>query len=73
MTKITEEELIEKYKQTDDQSLVADLYKPYMSLVYGLCLKYLKNVSDSQDLTMQIFEKLMDKLLDKDVLNFRPW
>lgn len=70
---INDEALILLYKKNNDKAIIGTLFKRYGHIVYGVCLKYLKNVSDSQDLTMQIFEKLMDKLLDKDVLNFRPW
>ncbi len=71
--KINDEALILLYKKNNDKAIIGVLYKRYGHIVYGVCLKYLKNISESQDMTMQIFEKLMDKLLDKNVLNFRPW
>ena len=40
---LTDNELIAKYKKTGDGSLVGELYKRYSHLVYGVCLKYLKN------------------------------
>ncbi|MEQ8927609.1 MAG: sigma-70 family RNA polymerase sigma factor [Fulvivirga sp.] len=53
--------------------LLGELYKPYMHLVYGLCLKYLKNREESQDAVMQIFEKLVDAVKKHDIQNFKSW
>lgn len=44
-----------------------------MPLVYGVCLKYLKNRDDSKDAVMQIFEKLINDLPDYEILNFKSW
>lgn len=73
MTQLGEEELIEKFKETGDQKFVADLYQPYMPLVYGLCLKYLKNSSEAEDAAMDIYLNLLKKLKTHKVLNFKSW
>jgi RNA polymerase sigma-70 factor (ECF subfamily) len=65
--------LIEKYKATGDLDFLGRLYEPYMHLVYGVCVKYLKDREAARDATMQIFEKLVTELLRRDVENFRPW
>lgn len=44
-----------------------------MYLVYGVCLKYLKNRDDSQDAVMQIFEVLVTDLSRYEIRNFRSW
>jgi RNA polymerase sigma-70 factor (ECF subfamily) len=44
-----------------------------MSLVYGVCLKYLKNREDAKDAVMQIFEKLAASLLNHEVTYFKSW
>lgn len=44
-----------------------------MHLVYGLCLKYLKNRDDSQDATMAIYEQISQKLLTTEVKHFKSW
>lgn len=44
-----------------------------MHLVYGLCLKYLKNRDDSQDATMAIYEQISNKLLTTEVQHFKSW
>ena len=65
--------LIDRYKITGDPELVGQLYRGYMHLVYGLCLKYLKNRQDSQDAVMQIFENITESLKTHEVRNFKSW
>lgn len=65
--------LIERYKTTGDLEFLGKLYQPYMHLVYGVCLKYLKDREAARDATMQVFEKLVTELLRRDVEYFRPW
>jgi RNA polymerase sigma factor (sigma-70 family) len=69
----TDEWLIAKFKSTGDLEFLGQLYEKYMHLVYGVCLKYLKDRDASQDATMQIFEKLIVELPKRDVQNFKPW
>ena len=73
ITSLTDEQLVDEYKKTSNKKYVGELFARYNHLVYGVCLKYLKNVAESQDMAMHVFEKLMDTLLDKEVNNFKPW
>ncbi|MEM9834414.1 MAG: sigma-70 family RNA polymerase sigma factor [Bacteroidota bacterium] len=66
-------QLLRKYQLTGELPVLGALYERYMSLVYGVCLKYFKNKEDSQDAVMQIFEKLVKQLLTEDVQNFKSW
>lgn len=49
------------------------LYERYMELVYGVCLKYLKDSEAAKDATMQVFEELVSKLHKYEVDNFKSW
>jgi RNA polymerase sigma factor (sigma-70 family) len=49
------------------------LYGRYMDLVYGVCLKYLKQSENAQDSTISIFEEVCSKLLKHEVDNFKGW
>ena len=44
-----------------------------MPLVYGVCLKYLKDPEASKDTTSQLFEKLIIELNKHEVSNFKSW
>ena len=66
-------ELVLLYRQSEDLKVLGDLYQRYMDLVYGVCLKYLKEPEQAQDAVMQIFEELVSKLKKHEVENFRGW
>ncbi|HCW07764.1 MAG TPA: RNA polymerase subunit sigma-24 [Cytophagales bacterium] len=66
-------EIIQLYKKLGDLSLIGKLFTRYTSLVYGVCLKYLKDREASKDAVMQIFEKLISSLKNHEVENFKGW
>jgi RNA polymerase sigma factor (sigma-70 family) len=69
----TDQELIELYKKTHNNETFGVLYERYMHLVYGTCLKYLKDTESAKDAVMNIFEELMTKLRSHQVDHFRSW
>jgi RNA polymerase sigma factor (sigma-70 family) len=71
--KVTEAEMLEGYRRYGDLDILGRLYEPYMPLVFGVCLKYLKDEEQSKDAVMQIFEQLISKLKIHDVSNFKSW
>lgn len=72
-SKDREAELLADYYQSGDLELLGNLYQPYMHLIYGLSLKYLKDSAKSEDAVMQIFELLIKKLRVHKVDNFKSW
>ncbi len=52
---------------------VGELYNRYRHLVFGVCLKYLKNAEDSRDATIALFEKMVTELLRSDVRQLGAW
>ncbi len=72
-SELPDDELVEKYKATSDLQVLSDLYQRYMELVYGVCLKYLKDEEESKDAVINIYEELVGKLQKYPVNNFKPW
>ena len=70
---LTDNELIAAYKSKGNNELVGELYKRYSHLVYGVCLKYLKNENEAKDAVLQIFENLLEDLKKHDIANFKSW
>jgi len=70
---ISEAKLIEQYQQSGEQHLVGTLFEPYMELLYGVCLKYLKNTTLAQDAVMDVYVHVSEKLKTHKVETFRPW
>ncbi len=53
--------------------ILGNLYQRYMELVYGVCLKYMKEPEDAKDCVLNIFEELVVKLKKHEVQYFKPW
>jgi RNA polymerase sigma factor (sigma-70 family) len=70
---LNEQGLLTDYRKTGNIELLGKLYEQYMPLVFGLCLKYLKDEEKSKDAVMQIFEDLVKKLRVHEVNNFKSW
>jgi RNA polymerase sigma-70 factor (ECF subfamily) len=73
ISEITDQDLLKKYAETADSEYFGILYNRYIPLIYGLCLKYLKDEDKAQDAVMQIFEDLLPKILNYTVSNFKSW
>jgi len=70
---LSDKELVQQYKASSDMQVLAELYQRYMDLLYGVCLKYLKDPEKAKDAVMQIFEELVGKLHKHEVDNFKSW
>ncbi len=44
-----------------------------MDIVYGVCLKYLRQVEDAQDAVINIYEELITKVKKYEIDNFGGW
>jgi RNA polymerase sigma-70 factor (ECF subfamily) len=69
----SDEELIAIYKDGQHSECIGVLYERYGHLVMGACMKYLKNPTEAEDLTMHIFEGLHQKLLKHEITFFKSW
>lgn len=65
--------LVQQYRDKDDINALGELYNRYMELVYGVCLKYMKQPEDAKDCVINIFEELIIKLKKYEVENFKGW
>jgi len=65
--------LLKSYRENGDLSVLAQLYQPYMPLVYGVCLKYLKDEDLCKDAVMQLFDELIEKVKKHEIKQFRGW
>ncbi|HYG18129.1 MAG TPA: sigma-70 family RNA polymerase sigma factor [Ohtaekwangia sp.] len=66
-------ELSDLYRRSEDLAVLGALYHRYMSMVYGVALKYLKDREESRDVVMQVFEKLVTSLKEHEVAHFKSW
>ena len=73
VTDAPDDELVQSYRSTGDLKILSELYQRYMDLVYGVCLKYLKEPGEAKDAVLSIFEQLISKLQKHEVNYFKAW
>jgi RNA polymerase sigma factor (sigma-70 family) len=71
--KLADEELIFRYSQKNEHEAINCLFDRYGYLVYGNCLKYLKDTDTAKEATERIFIKLLDDLKRFKIELFKPW
>ncbi len=73
ITTWTDEELVAAYRDREDPECVAELFRRYTDLVFFVSMKYLKDSSEAEDMTMKVFERLLIDLKKYEVRSFRYW
>lgn len=69
----SDEELIKAYQLNYNQETIGILYLRYTDLVYGVCMKYLKEEEKAKDAVMNIYEELVIKLKTHQIGYFKSW
>lgn len=70
---LTDAELLKLYRTDASQAVLGELYQRYMDLVFGVCLKYLKDRESARDAVMNIYTEMVDKLKKHEVEHFKSW
>jgi RNA polymerase sigma-70 factor (ECF subfamily) len=69
----SDQELLDFYDKKKDNQIIGEFYNRYGHLVFGVCMKYLKNVQNAEDLTIELFEELGKKLTQHRIVHFKSW
>ena len=69
----SDEEIISLYLKNKESKIIDELYKRYSHLVFGVCLKYLKQKENAEDTTLEIFYQLGNKIEKQTIQNFKSW
>lgn len=69
----SDSELVQKFRESRDNAIIGELFQRYTHLVFGVCMKYLKDEDEAKDGVMQIFEKILTDLHRHKVDNFKGW
>ena len=73
ISKLADSELLHLFRIDGDGSFIGELYRRYSHLVFGVCLKYLKNKEDARDALLSVFEKLITDLNRYEITEFQHW
>ncbi len=70
---LTDSELIERYRYSYDNAYIGELFQRYSHMLFGVCIKYMKDEEKAKDMVMDVFEKVLTDLKRHKVDNFRTW
>ena len=70
---LPDSELIERYRYSYDNAYIGELFQRYSHMLFGVCLKYMRDEEKAKDLVMDVFEKVLKDLKRHEVDNFRTW
>jgi RNA polymerase sigma-70 factor (ECF subfamily) len=70
---LSDEELIARYQRSDDAAYVGELFERYNHMVFLVGMKYLKDPTESEDMAMLLFEKLLADLHKYQIKHFKSW
>ncbi|MBL7829199.1 MAG: sigma-70 family RNA polymerase sigma factor [Saprospiraceae bacterium] len=70
---VSDEQLLAAYVEQGDADALGKLYERYMPMVYGVCLKILKDRGKAEDAVIAIYEELTRKVKAHEVDSFRGW
>lgn len=70
---LSNDELFALCKKEKQPDYFGELYRRYIPMVYGLCLKYLGDEDEAQDAVMDLFEEVSQKIKRYDIQNFHTW
>ena len=68
-----DEELLGLFLQNGNTAFLGELYQRYIHLVFGLCLKYLKDTHQAKDAVLNIYEKIQNDIYRHEIKNFKNW
>ena len=70
---IGDKELLDRFYVDHDNKWLGILLPRYTLLLFGVCMKYLKNETDAEDALQQVFLKVISELPKYKVDYFKSW
>lgn len=70
---IGDQELLLRYLQDRDNAWLGILLERYTLLLFGVCMKYLKDETQAQDAVQQIFLKVIQEVHKYKIDYFKSW
>ena len=70
---INDQELLDRYYAGLNNDWLGILLERYTLLLFGVCMKYLKNEDEAKDSVQQIFVKIITELPRFKVIYFKSW
>ena len=62
LKKLSDEDLILRFRKEEDPDFVGELFERYTDLAFLVSMKYMKDEEEAKDVVMQVFERLLKYL-----------
>lgn len=72
-TNMSDEELLQAYRRSQDNEWLGRLLQRYTTLLLGVGMKYLKDRDYAEDAVQQVFLKALTHLPKEEINNFKGW
>lgn len=72
-TRTTDQDLLERFRTDGDSRWLGSLLQRYTLLLFGLCMKYMKDEDDARDCVQQIFLKALTEIPRYRIDYFKSW
>jgi len=72
-THIGDQELLERFRRDRDNNWLGILFERYTLLLFGVCMKYLRDEEEAKDAVQQVFLKTITELHKYEVQYFKSW
>ncbi|HEY6977086.1 MAG TPA: sigma-70 family RNA polymerase sigma factor [Chitinophagaceae bacterium] len=73
LSHISDKEILENFYASNNNQWLGILLQRYTLLLFGVCMKYLKNEEEAKDAVQQIFLKVIIELKKYRVQYFKSW
>lgn len=70
---LTDQDLLDRFYSDRDNVWLGTLLQRYTLLLFGVCMKYIKNEEEARDCVQQIFVKVITELTKYRVDYFKSW
>lgn len=70
---ISDKELLERFQREHNSDWLGILLQRYTLLLFGVCMKYLKDENDAKDCVQQIFLKVVQEVSKYKIDYFKSW
>jgi RNA polymerase sigma factor (sigma-70 family) len=70
---ISDQELLDQFARTGDNHWLGVLLERHTLLLYGVCVKHLKNADLAKDMVQQVHLKAIEEVGKYDIAYFKSW
>jgi len=73
LNQMSDAELLDHFRAEGDSTCIGVLLQRYTLLLFGVCLKYLKDENEAKDAVQQIFLKVLTDVERHSIAYFKSW